>query len=228
MSDTTLNRFMGRGTSAQRAAFTPSAPTPSSGPSQAYIWWDTDVQAAYAYDFGLAAWVLTTAMVKIAEATPSATGTVTFASLGTFTHLEIRWSARSDLAANVEESLLVQFNADTGANYDTEILYNNGATTSAAFEQLAATSGIIGIMPAATATASKGMSGTIWIPDYRGTTFHKSASSVTGGARGTATGTIYVRTCGVAWRNAAAITAVALKVTGNYIAGSKFTLYGLL
>jgi hypothetical protein len=59
MSDATINRFLARGTTAQRTAFTPSAPTPSSGPSQGYLWWDTDLQAEYAYDFGLAAWVAT-------------------------------------------------------------------------------------------------------------------------------------------------------------------------
>lgn len=57
MADSTLNRFVGRGTTAQRTAFTPSAPTPASGPSQGYNWWDTDLQTLYAYDFSLAAWV---------------------------------------------------------------------------------------------------------------------------------------------------------------------------
>jgi hypothetical protein len=40
-------------------AFVPSAPTPSSGPSQGYLFWDETLQAEYAYDFGLAAWVAT-------------------------------------------------------------------------------------------------------------------------------------------------------------------------
>ncbi len=67
-SDTTLNRFVARGTTAQKNAFTPSAPTPASGPSPGYVWFDTDLAALYCYDFGGAAWVACSA---------AGTGTVT-------------------------------------------------------------------------------------------------------------------------------------------------------
>lgn len=50
MTDTTLNRFLSRGTNAQRLAFTPSPPTPASGPSPLYIWYETDTGDTYAYD----------------------------------------------------------------------------------------------------------------------------------------------------------------------------------
>jgi hypothetical protein len=59
MSDSTLNRFLASGTTADRLAFTPTPPTPASGPDPGYTWWDTDLQALYAYDFGTAAWVAT-------------------------------------------------------------------------------------------------------------------------------------------------------------------------
>jgi hypothetical protein len=78
MSDATINRFLARGTTAQRTAFTPSAPTPSSGPSQGYLWWDTDLQAEYAYDFGLAAWVATSSG---GSGTVTHTGTLTSGQL---------------------------------------------------------------------------------------------------------------------------------------------------
>lgn len=55
--NTSLNSFVGRGTTAARIAFTPDPPTPSSGPSPGYLWWDTDLQAEYAYDFLSVAWV---------------------------------------------------------------------------------------------------------------------------------------------------------------------------
>lgn len=60
MADSTLNRFVATGTTAERTAFTPTPPTPASGPDPGYLWWDTDLQAEYAYDFGTAAWVSTT------------------------------------------------------------------------------------------------------------------------------------------------------------------------
>jgi len=47
--DSTLNRFLARGTAAQRAAFTPSPPTPASGPSSGYLWYETDTTALYAW-----------------------------------------------------------------------------------------------------------------------------------------------------------------------------------
>src|SRR5678815_4794377 len=56
MSDTTLNSFIGRGTTAERTAFVPSPPTPASGPDQGYLWWDTDTEQEYAYDFVAVAW----------------------------------------------------------------------------------------------------------------------------------------------------------------------------
>lgn len=171
----------------------------------------------------------TTGLTWIAQATPSGAATVTFASLGTFTHLEIRYSARSDKSAVTAEDLIIQFNSDTAGNYDTELLYNSAATTAAAFEALAGTSGTIGFLPAATATANRAGGGVIQIYDYRGTTFDKVATSVVHAAQGTTTNTLQTRQFGVTWRNTAAITSIDLKLAsgGNFVAGSKFTLYGL-
>ena len=57
MSDSSTNKFVARGTTAQRTAFTPVPGTPTPTPAQGYTYWDTDLQALFAYDFGLAAWV---------------------------------------------------------------------------------------------------------------------------------------------------------------------------
>lgn len=58
MSDQTFNQFVASGTTAERLAFVPDPPSPASGPDPGYVWWDTDLQAAYAYDVGTAAWVV--------------------------------------------------------------------------------------------------------------------------------------------------------------------------
>lgn len=50
MSDTTLNRFVASGTTAERGAFTPTPPTPASGPDPGYVWFDTDLNALYSWD----------------------------------------------------------------------------------------------------------------------------------------------------------------------------------
>lgn len=57
MADSTLNSFLATGTTTQRLAFTPSPPTPASGPTPEYVWWDTTLQALYAWNAGTAAWV---------------------------------------------------------------------------------------------------------------------------------------------------------------------------
>jgi hypothetical protein len=76
MTDATINRIVARGTTAQRTAFVPSPATPASGPAQGYLWWDTDLQEEFAYDFGLAAWVSTAgAGLTVATTTDVLTGT---------------------------------------------------------------------------------------------------------------------------------------------------------
>lgn len=57
MTDATLNRFLSEGTHAQRLAFTPSPPTPASGPAQAYFWLETDTGLAFAWNQTTTAWV---------------------------------------------------------------------------------------------------------------------------------------------------------------------------
>lgn len=59
MSDATLNRFLGSGTEAEMLAFTPSPPTPASGPDQLYWFLNTDNNTPYWWDG--AAWVQTNA-----------------------------------------------------------------------------------------------------------------------------------------------------------------------
>lgn len=64
----TLNRFVARGTAAERAAFVPDPPTPASGPDPGYFWYESDTGDTYAWDG--AAWQL----VSGAGATGDVTG----------------------------------------------------------------------------------------------------------------------------------------------------------
>lgn len=57
MTDSTLNRFLAEGTNAQRLAFTPTPPTPASGPAPLYIWFETDTSNTYAWNITTTAWV---------------------------------------------------------------------------------------------------------------------------------------------------------------------------
>lgn len=50
MTDGILNKFLARGTTAARLAFTPSPPTPGAGPSHGYVWLDTDLFLPFFWD----------------------------------------------------------------------------------------------------------------------------------------------------------------------------------
>jgi hypothetical protein len=72
MADLTLNRFVSSGTTTQRNAFTPSPPSAASGPAFGEFFWDSTLQALYAWDAGSASW-------KVATASVSVTRGITFA-----------------------------------------------------------------------------------------------------------------------------------------------------
>ncbi len=51
MADSTLNYFVGTGTAAEMAAFTPAPPTPANAPpAQGYVFFNTDDSTLYAWD----------------------------------------------------------------------------------------------------------------------------------------------------------------------------------
>jgi hypothetical protein len=79
MADSTLNRFLASGTTAQRTAFVPSPPTPASGPAPGYVWFDTTLQQEFAWNGS--AWVSTgTPGAAIITGTPAAGNLTEFAS----------------------------------------------------------------------------------------------------------------------------------------------------
>lgn len=166
------------------------------------------------------------AVVLIEEQTPSGVSSVTFSSLGAYTHLEIRWSARGDQAAN-NTTLNVQFNGDTGANYDRQLV-QAFATTPSASESLGSTTAAVGNVVAATGTASTPGTGVIQIYDYRGSSFHKMFISSNGWARLTTSGNFGVQLFAGRWRATSPITSITLGLAaGNFVSGSKFSLYGV-
>lgn len=57
MPDATVNKFVGRGTAAEMAAFTPNPPSPASAPDNGYVFWNTDDDTLYAWTG--AAWMAT-------------------------------------------------------------------------------------------------------------------------------------------------------------------------
>ena len=177
---------------------------------------------------GDGAWATPTgtgAITKVDETTPTGTST-TFSSLGSYTHLMIVYTARGDQSAT-STAMQLTFNADAGANYDAQ--RTTFGSSSSFATQTAANFVQIANVTAATGVANYPSSGTIYIYDYRGTTFYKSlelqsAAEITA----LSAGNIVTRNCSGWWRNTAAITSITITLaSGNFVSGSKFSLYGI-
>lgn len=168
---------------------------------------------------------LVSGRVKIEEQTPTGTG-VTFSALGAFTHLELVWSARGDQVA-IETAINLTFNADTGNNYDRQLIAGAAAVL-AGTETIAFANAALAFVSGASAPAGASGAGTAVIQDYRGTAFRKSVVSHYKYKTADASGGIRLRSHAIEWRSTAAITSIELALaSGNFDTGSKFTLYGL-
>jgi hypothetical protein len=166
------------------------------------------------------------AMTKIEEQTPSGVTSVTFSSLGSYTHLKIMWTARTDNATTITD-LNIKFNGDTGNNYDREEI-RGSTTTASASESVAQASITVGVVSGTSSASNLIGSGEIDVLDYRGTTFHKTALANSHGKAGNSSGSILTRVTGVSWRDTSAITSITLTLgIGNFVSGSKFSLYGI-
>lgn len=157
----------------------------------------------------------------IAETTLGASAAnVDFTSIPTtFSHLLLTWQARSD-AAVTASTLLVRFNGDSAANYAWEKLDAIAAAASAA-SFTAQTSIQIDALVGASAPASQSGFGHAWIPNYLGVTFFKQISLIGGQST-------YAQLHTGLWSSTAAINRVTiLPTTGNFVAGTRFSLYGV-
>jgi hypothetical protein len=144
-----------------------------------------------------------------------------------YNHLKIVCHGRGDTAsANV--GVIIRFNNDSGANYAAQRVGGSAATAAAA-EINSTASPIIGAMTGSTATANHAGGFEVTVPNYAGTTFFKGAYSVGGFASALTTTNLEVDAREVVWASTAAITRVTiLPSAGNFILGSRLTIYGLL
>jgi hypothetical protein len=155
-----------------------------------------------------------------------AAATFEFASIPqTYTDLVLVLDARTSAGAgNAGPS--ITFNSDTGANYDNLVMYLNSgnANSSVGFGQNAV---LCGNVAQADATANyPGISEYI-IHNYAGTVFYKAGNSASGLNWGGTAGTSILEASNFIWKSTAAITEITVAaVNGNFIAGSRCSLYG--
>lgn len=143
-----------------------------------------------------------------------------------FKHIQIKIAAQSTdtTITNGLDNLVMRLNGDNGANYN----WNSYFAMQGAGPSSAGTAGATSMQAAELwnnhfSTPGVGVA-TIDIPNYANTTFRKIFTSTSAATDGGAGG--ITQTYSGGWENTAAINAVRLLVnTGNFVAGSRATMY---
>jgi hypothetical protein len=155
----------------------------------------------------------------------SNTGPVVFNNLGiyasTYKHLQVRMVTRSPHAG--ASILSMQLNGDTASNYSWHWLYGNGSSV-----QSGATSNASEILvrdiPSANETANAFGATVLDILDPYSTTKNKTTRALHGSA---VSGAQFVTFSSGAWRNTASLTQISFSAYAGFVAGSRFSLYGI-
>lgn len=140
----------------------------------------------------------------------------------TFTDLRLALSARS-ATSNWADNPLVSINTST-STFSRRSMYAEGG---AAGSEVGSTGRLIGLVPAATSTASTFGVFDIYIPNYTNASNFKSFSVDSVGENNSSTSGLWVLS-GL-WSTAAAVTQISLTLnsTANFVQYSTATLYGI-
>ncbi len=164
-------------------------------------------------------------MFPIASTTLTSAGAITFSSIPqTFTHLQIRFSVRSDFASAVAAGFL-RFNGDSTSSYANHSLFGDGSSVTST-GATATSVASLGNFPAATSTANVFDACIIDVLDYTNINKNKTIRTLSGfDANGS--GQVYLASS--VWLNTAAITSILLVSGGgaNFVAGTRADLYGI-
>ena len=149
----------------------------------------------------------------------SAAATVTFSSIpATYSSLEVMMTSRGDTSASTINAFL-QFNNDTGANYNNYVLISTFAGSVSA-----TASPNVCVFPAANVAANYTGTCRLLIPNYAGTVFNKALFTQAEWFQAPEG----VGAIGLSWNSTAAINRIDLKATaGNFVTGTTAVLYGI-
>jgi len=158
----------------------------------------------------------------------SSQASVVFSNLGdyssTYKHLQVRMVARS-AKADTFDALRFRFNADTGNNYARHFLWGNGSGVESA-GAASNNRGYLGFVDGNNATSSVYSPTIIDILDPYSTTKNKTVRALSGIRNQTQT---YVGLFSSLWMNTGSVTSLLLETdsVANFMAGSRFSLYGI-
>lgn len=145
---------------------------------------------------------------------------------GSYAGLLLELYMRSNVVAT-NDTIVLRFNNDSGANYDYQRIYGSAAvaTASEAFGQTTLT---VGVCPGASAGAGDMSACHVFIPHYAGTSFNKVVIARTFVKWGTASGNMQARIDGGAWRSNSAINRILFTCSaGAPATGSRITIRAL-
>ena len=156
----------------------------------------------------------------------SAAASITFSSITTdYLHLMLLFHGRGDTVA-VNTTLLLRLNGDTGTNYHMESA--RAVNTVVDAPTISGTSVQVGLVAAASATAGYASALSSHIMNYASTTFHKQLTFLNMHAQSAGLGNVEARFGGGFWASTAAVNSVQIfPGAGNFIAGTRATLYGM-
>lgn len=170
----------------------------------------------------------TLAYDSIASVSPSGTDTITFSSIpGTYSSLKLIYTSQSTYTA-YNTNVRMRFNGDTADNYGDRGIFTDGNTPYYLYSN-----GPRGWMDlnygiqTGTYMASGWGVGEVDIPNYAATDVYKNAQGLAGvNALSYPAG--YFSNASGYWKSTAAITSITLySSAGNYVAGSRFSLFGV-
>jgi len=152
----------------------------------------------------------------------SAAATVTFSSIsGSYTDLRLVINYGT---VSADQVLKLKLNSDTGTNYSNTIVYGNGTIAGSSRSSSVA----FGYVSLAVGTGTNAYASitTLDFMNYSNTTTYKTTLGRTGNNdTGTSKGT---EANVILWRSTSAINDISFSTTsGNILAGSNFTLYGI-
>jgi hypothetical protein len=149
---------------------------------------------------------------------------VTFSSLGSYEHLQLQMSVRTDYTST-RDMVRINFNSDTGTNYHRHYMRGYGSSGTPqgnAYTGVAFVYG--GWIPGAKIDASEYGPIIVDILDYR----NASKNTTLTWLIGSVTDAEVYFTSGM-WDSTAAVTSIAMTswLGADFVRGSEFTLYGL-
>lgn len=157
----------------------------------------------------------------------SDTSTISFGTIsGSYSALRLVLQGRGSQAAT-EVNFLVQFNGDTGNNYDYDfsVAYNS---TNTSVQAVSSSSMYLGGLIGANGPANAATQIDISIVNYAGSTFHKTLTFQSTHKVGANGADLRAISGSGFWKNTAAVTGITLSLSaGNFITGTVATLYGL-